>query len=142
MNRSMIDLWVGIFVAVGFAALALTRIPVPYVAATGAVLALGALAALLVGLFIFTPLAPPAEEEPTGEKNLLVPALVLLALFGFAASRAHFRATPQEMFSGSDEVGRALHFFDEHFKGADIIQIDFKGDLREPAIAARSSPPA
>lgn len=124
-------------VAVGFAALALTRIPVPYVAATGMVMALGALAALLVGLFIFTPLAPAAEPEPAGEKNLLVPALVVLLVLGGAATRAHFRATPQEMFSADDSVGRALHFFDERFKGADIIQIDFKGDLREPAVAAR-----
>jgi predicted RND superfamily exporter protein len=124
-------------VAAGVAAFALTWVAVPYVSSFGTVMALGAAATLLVGLFIYTPLSQPVERATHSGRVLFVPALVLTAVFGVFAMRAHFRATPQEMFSSDDAIGRALAFFDVHFKGADIIQIDFKGDLRDPPVAAR-----
>ncbi len=124
-------------VAAGVAAFALKFVPVPYVSSFGVVMALGAAATLLVGLFIYTPLAQPVEAATHSGRKLVAPALVLTVLLGVVSMTAHFRATPQEMFSSDDAIGRALAFFDVHFKGADIIQIDFKGDLRDPPVAAR-----
>ncbi|HUB10288.1 MAG TPA: hypothetical protein VMB50_25005 [Myxococcales bacterium] len=70
------------------------------------------------------------------------PGRVLLCLAAVAAGAvllAHARplSTPGEVFSAHDEVGRSLAFFDDRFGGSDFLQIDFKGDLTDPAVAAR-----
>jgi predicted RND superfamily exporter protein len=64
-------------------------------------------------------------------------ALAVTSAGALAASRAHFSATPQTMFTVRDDVGRSLAFFDRRFGGPDFIQVDYRGDLRDPAVAAR-----
>ncbi|MEW6435167.1 MAG: hypothetical protein AB1730_27010, partial [Myxococcota bacterium] len=130
--------------AAGLAALPLTWIPFAYVSTFGLGLALGAAAALLVGLFLFVPLASRASAE-VGEGSggsraagPFVPGAIVLTVALFAVSTtATFRATPETMFRPDDDVGRSLAFFDRRFGGPDFIQVDFRGDLRDPDVAAR-----
>ncbi len=63
--------------------------------------------------------------------------LAAIALGGWVAWRAPVLCTPQDMFSPKDEVGRSLAFFDRRFGGGDFLQVDWKGDLTDPAVAAR-----
>ncbi len=97
------------------------------------VLALGLLAIAAVGLVAFPIRAPVVE--PLGKWLLFVPVVVLA--LGFVARGSRFHGTPQTIFSPTDDVGTALAFFDRHFGGAEVIQVSFRGDLRDPAIAAR-----
>lgn len=134
----------GALVAVGVAGLPLKLLPFAYVSNFGLGLALGAVAVLLVGLFLFAPASglSPATEVTPGRPPALrtgwvlaVAAVALVA--GFVAARTPFHATPQAMFTETDEIGRSLAFFDRRFGGPDFVQVDFRGDLRDPDVAAR-----
>jgi len=128
--------------AAGMAALPLTWLPFAYVSNFGLGMAVGSASVLLVSLFVFAPLAAGDEAEqgagpelpPT--KWLVATVLVALAAGG-VATKATFRATPQAMFNATDDIGRSLAFFDRRFGGPDFIQVDFRGDLRDPDVAAR-----
>ncbi|MEW5740722.1 MAG: hypothetical protein AB1938_17475 [Myxococcota bacterium] len=133
-------------IAVGLAAAPLKWLPFAYVSNFGLGLALGAVAVLLVGLFLFVPstvsLSPSGGEgqgrgEVAPSRAVVLGAMVLTIATGLLATRAHFRATPQSMFTPEDEIGRSLAFFDRRFGGPDFIQVDFRGDLRDPNVAAR-----
>jgi len=131
--------------AAGLAALPLRWLPFAYVSTFGLGMAIGAAAVLLVGLFLFVPLSaslsPWGEGQGRGESVPRMPfvlgAVVLTLAMSAIATTAHFRATPESMFSASDDIGRSLAFFDRHFGGPDFIQVDFRGDLRDPNVAAR-----
>lgn len=69
------------------------------------------------------------------QASLLLAAGVVA--LGLVAKNVRFHATPQTIFSPTDDVGTALSFFDRHLGGSDVIQISFRGDLRDPAIAGR-----
>lgn len=137
---------VGRLAALGLACLALTRATIAYLAGFGLALALGALAVIAVGALVFAPSSAfvaqrPAPARPPRRAGPAWAGLALaagvFALAGFTASRARFHLSPQAMFAEHDEVGQALAFFDRRFGGNDFIQVGFKGDLRDPAIAAR-----
>jgi len=96
--------------------------------------------ALLFGVFILgarrsRPSAPGRLRGLSAPRALLCLATIFIG--GLMASHARLLCTPQDMFSAQDEVGQSLAFFDERFGGADFIQIDFKGDLTDPSVAAR-----
>ncbi|MHB8419406.1 MAG: RND transporter family protein [Myxococcales bacterium] len=82
---------------------------------------------------------PRAEGLPRRWPSLARVALCLAGAVagGFLLAHARVRCTPQELFSTHDEVGKALAFFDERFGGSDVLQVDFAGDLTDPAVAAR-----
>jgi predicted RND superfamily exporter protein len=133
-------------VAVGLGAAPLGWLPFAYISSFGLGLTLGAVAVLLVGLFLFAPLsgprAPAAGTGPGRGDDIPVLAAVAVAvvitlLASLLATRASFRATPQAMFTPVDEVGQSLAFFDRRFGGPDFVQVDFRGDLRDPNVAAR-----
>jgi len=137
---------VGVLAAVGLSCLALTRATIDYLASFGLDLAIGAVAVMGVGVLVFAPLAAfisPGPREPAGPRRAasvwvgLALATFAIAVAGVTASRARFHLSPQTMFAEHDEVGQALSFFDRRFGGNDFIQLDFKGDLRSPAVAAR-----
>lgn len=136
---------IGALAAAGLAALPLKLLPFAYVANFGVGMAVGALAVLLVGLFVFVPLhglAAPRVDVLEGSATppgagLLAGTVAVVVLAGVVASQAHFFATPQTMFRDGDEIGRSLAFFDRRFGGPDFIQVDFQGDLRDPDVAAR-----
>ncbi len=130
--------------ALGLAALALRWQPIGFLAAFGVTMALGSLAVAAVGLLFFAPLAarvsawapgqtPPARPVALG----LALAVGVVAVAGAVATRAQFHATPQSIFSADGAVGRSLAFFDRRFGGPDFLQIDYRGDLRDPGVAAR-----
>ena len=125
--------------AVFLGSLALSTIP--SLAAFGAALALGVVAIALVGLLLFLPLAPRLYPDVVLPRfpPVLGLGLAAIAIAGFAlvARQVHFSGTPQTMFSARDDVGASLAFFDRRFGGADFIQLDFRGDLRDPELAAR-----
>lgn len=132
--------------ALAAANLALTRFTIEYLAVFGATVAAGLLAIALFGLLAFAPAASLLKPSPRPagpprrhlKTNLgIALALGALCVAGYVASGARFLMTPQEMFSREDEVGKALSFFDERFGGTDVIQISYKGDLRDPSTAAR-----
>lgn len=131
-------------VASGLAALPLRWLPFAYVSTFGLGMTVGAAAVLLAGLLVVTPLAPPmASASPSGAQPLplsgrvALAALALTLLFAAVSVKGTFRATPETMFSPDDDIGRSLAFFDRRFGGPDFIQVDFKGDLRDPQMAAR-----
>jgi len=99
-------------------------------------LALGAFA--LAGALFAAIDDPPAGDRPrwpaAGRTAACVAAILL---GGIIASRARVLCSPGELFSKDDEAGAAIAFFDERFRGADFVQIDFAGDLTDPAVAAR-----
>ncbi len=123
-------------VAAGLAALPLWWSPIAFVSGFGLGMSSGALAVLLVGLLL--PWTSGAETVGARPRRAVVGAAVGLTLvLGIVATRASFHVTPQAMFSADDEVGRSLAFFDRRFGGADVFQVAVRGDLRDPAIAAR-----
>jgi predicted RND superfamily exporter protein len=132
-------------VAIAFASVSLAKVKTLYIAHFGAVLAPGVLAILGSGALVFVPLAsllPPVAERKGTQRAYapavgVVLALLVLAIGGVVAKRGRFLITPQEMFSPQEQVGETLAFFDNRFGGTDFIQIDFKGDLRDPSVAAR-----
>jgi hypothetical protein len=77
----------------------------------------------------------PARRWPSRARATACVAVIILG--GVVASRARVLCSPGELFSREDEAGAALAFFDERFGGADFLQIDFAGDLTNPAVAAR-----
>ncbi len=88
--------------------------------------------------------ARSASDDPAGVPPRRWPArgpaaacAVVIVLGGVVASRGRVLCSPGELFSREDEVGAALAFFDERFGGADFLQLDFAGDLTNPAVAAR-----
>jgi hypothetical protein len=123
-------------VAMGAGGAALTQLP--FIAGFGAMLGLGAVA---VG--VFSALLPQSRAESKEASLYASPgagaaiALVIAAGTAWLGMRVHVRSTPQEIFGASDSVGRSISFFDTHFGGADFVQLDFQGDLRDPSVAAR-----
>ena len=65
--------------------------------------------------------------------------LATVVVGGLLLLQSRLLCTPQDMFSAHDEVGESLAFFDARFGGSDFLQVDFKGDLADPAVAARLS---
>ncbi len=133
-------------VAIGLACLALTKATVPYLAVFGATMAVGVLAIVLFGVLVFAPLAcflpvrSPAAEVPRRHFRTVVGlgvGLLLLAPLGLLGSGTKFLITPQTMFAEKDEIGESLAYFDRRFGGTDVIQLDFRGSLRDPSTAAR-----
>jgi hypothetical protein len=88
---------------------------------------------------LFEPVSPPSKGQtrrwPTRARAAVCVAAIVVG--GVIASRARVLCSPGELFSREDEAGAALAFFDERFRGADFLQIDFAGDLTNPAVAAR-----
>jgi predicted RND superfamily exporter protein len=130
--------------ATALACLTLTRTTIVYLASFGATTAAGVLAILLVGIFVFVPAisflarAPVAQTRAAGSPIMgLAVAFLLIGGGAYVASTSRFLCTPQEMFSGHDEVSDTLAFFDQRFGGTDFIQVGFRGDLRDPVVAAR-----
>jgi len=67
-----------------------------------------------------------------------VSVIVILLSAGLAgAARGRFLISPRDLFAPNDEVGRSLAFFDQHFGGADLLQISVKGDFDRPGDCAR-----
>lgn len=98
----------------------------------GAALALGAASVLLVTFLLARTAEDPAPAPPP-----LAWLLVALAVLGGVGATARYQVTPQTIFEEDGEAGRSLNFFDRRFGGPDFIQLDFRGDLRDPAVAAR-----
>lgn len=108
-------------------------------AAFALALALGSLAIAVVLVLIVRPLtsaAAPPSSPRAGFPVVWFAAVALVSL-GFAARQLEFHGTPQAIFSKDDDAGRSLAFFDRRFGGPDFIQLDFRGDLRDPELAAR-----
>ncbi|HEY3448869.1 MAG TPA: MMPL family transporter [Myxococcales bacterium] len=137
---------VGGLAALALANLALSYATIQYLAFFGATVAAGLLAIALFGLLAFAPaaslLGPTPHPEAPPRKHFktnagLAAAVAALLVFGYVASGVRFLMTPQEMFAPDDEVGQTLSFFDRRFGGTDVIQLSFKGNLRDPSTAAR-----
>lgn len=133
-------------VALALANLALSYATIQYLAFFGATVAAGLLAIVLFGLLAFAPaaslLAPTAPVHAPARKHLrtnagLAVAVAVLLAAGFVAKDVRFLMTPQAMFAPGDEVGQTLSFFDRRFGGTDVIQLSYKGNLRDPSTAAR-----
>jgi len=149
LPRPVIIVLSGAFLA--FVAVALfgrlTPVSLPYLALFGEAMAIGIVAVSLVGIFVFVPLSSYLDprlnrrrEEPApqisrkiGSATLLV--MLLLGLYG--TSNLRFAIGLDDIFLESDAVGTTLSFFDRHFGGNEFIQLDVKGDLRDPAVCAR-----
>ena len=108
--------------------------------------AVGMIAVLVAALLVFVPVAswlrqgvvPAAERRPRARP--LVAVLLGLAVFGvgiLGATQTTFRTLPRHLFFASDSVGQAIQFFDRHFGGADLLQIDAEGDFSRPEDVAR-----
>lgn len=123
---------------------------VPHLARASRLAAWGLLAIALFHALAFVPLLTFLASKGSGAEgavamrrppmNLWVASVVGLLLLGIglvAASRLRVHTDVRDIFQPDDEVGLALHFFDEHFGGADILQVHLRGDLRDPAVAAR-----
>jgi hypothetical protein len=133
-------------VAGAAACLGLTRATVEYLAHFGATMAVGLLAVLLAGVLVFAPLSswlgawrPPARAARplVAWRPGLALGLALLAGAAWVASGVRFLSLPQDMFAARDGAGESLAFFDRRFGGSDVLQFDVRGDLRDPAVAAR-----
>jgi len=133
-------------VSLAAAHLLLTRATVEYLAVFGATMAAGLAAILLFGLLAFAPAASlltvrhapaprPARRWPAG-RGMAV-ALAALVCFAWVGRGARFHLEAQDVFSAREEAGRALDFFDRRFGGTDVVQIGFRGSLRDPPVAAR-----
>lgn len=128
-------------------ALVVSRFTIYYLQLFTVALAIGIVALEVVGALVFAPIATwlPAGTRRTGAPRRaavgrfggLALAGVVAVAFGVVAARTEFHFVPQAMFAPNDEVGRALEFFDRHFGGTDVVQVDFAGDLRDPTVAAR-----
>ncbi|MGC4117298.1 MAG: MMPL family transporter [Myxococcales bacterium] len=132
--------------ALALANLALARFTIEYLAFFGATVAAGLLAIALFGLLAFAPaaslLAPTPHVDAPPRKHFktnagLAVAVAAMLVFGYLASGVRFLMTPQAMFAPGDEVGQTLSFFDRRFGGTDVIQLSYKGNLRDPSVAAR-----
>ena len=128
--------------AVGVAALGLSRIA--FFAGFATVLGLGAVAIAVIAVLLVEPLAKKIALPVAAPVGLLFSpavgaalAIAVLAGAGWAGMRARVFATPQTIFAEADDVGRSIDFFDRRFGGADFIQVDYQGDLRDPSVAAR-----
>ncbi|NOZ01755.1 MAG: MMPL family transporter [Deltaproteobacteria bacterium] len=125
----------------------LTPVSLPYLARFGEAMAIGMLAVAAVGVMVFLPmvsflkpvLADRPETNPAVQSrklylNLLV-FVVMAAIVG--STQIRFAVGLRDLFTDSGEVGRTLAFFDRRFGGDEFIQVDVKGDLRDPAVASR-----
>lgn len=98
----------------------------------GLPLALGLVAVLAVSFLV----SPAVDPSPT-QRAPAVPLLVALAILAGIGATARFHVMPQDIFEDDGEVARTIAFFDRRFGGPDFVQLDFRGDLRDPAVAAR-----
>ena len=130
--------------AVGFGILSFFSMP--YLSQFGRVAGLGMVALAACCLLLLMPLLSffkPTEWSTSIRPTLIRPATAwvtaLLILVGSTAAtlRTRFYISPRDIFAPEEPVGLAMGFFDQHFGGADLLQISVLGDLREPANAAR-----
>ncbi len=84
-----------------------------------------------------SPLPSKGQARRWSTRARATACVAVILLGGVVASRARVLSSPGELFSREDEAGAALTFFDERFGGADFLQVDFAGDLTNPAVAAR-----
>ena len=130
--------------AVGFGMLSF--FPVPYLSQFGQVAGIGMVALAACALLLVVPLLSffkPCEWATSIRPTLIRPAtawvtaLLLLGGSAVAASKSRFAISPRSIFSPDEPVGRAMGFFDQHFGGADLLQVSAMGNLRKPANLAR-----
>ncbi len=133
-------------VAVGVGGLAAALVTsTSYLGLVGRMLAIGAACIALVGLAVLVPIAPlvpPARPPPpfpiSSRRGAGFAVAALVGLVGAALSwKAHFAVTPRAIFGDAGAAAGTLSFFDRYFGGADAIQVSYRGDLRDPAVAAR-----
>ncbi len=123
---------------------------VPHLARTARLTAWGLLAISLVHAIAFVPLLSflRSEGPASATRDLrarprmnlwLATGLGLLVLLFGLVARDGLRVynDVRDIFLPDDEVGQALAFFDEHFGGANMLQVHLEGDLRDPAVTAR-----
>jgi uncharacterized protein len=134
--------------AVGLSGVALSWTRSTFLAPLGTVIALSAIAITLAGILCFVPVATalPSSaqaQRPVSNRGRLhrgvsrAAALLVLASGGWAATHVEVAATPRALFGEYGSAARTLTFFDRRFGGADVVQVSFRGDLRDPGIAAR-----
>lgn len=131
--------------AVGMATLMV--FPVPFLSRFGLAMALGLLAMVLAAPLLLLPVLtflkqlPPPAAGPTHQAirpvTAAVVGLVLLCGSLYSASQARFFMNPRDLFSSEDEVGKAISFFDRNLGGNDLLQIQVKGNFRDPADLSR-----
>lgn len=125
----------------------LTPVSLPYLARFGEAMAIGMLALVAVGVLVFIPagsfLSPWLQDRPEPcpsgpRRSRMVLVLVALATVGVVGSiQLRFATGLNDLFMEGDDVGTMLSFFDRRFGGNEFIQVDVKGDLRNPANCAR-----
>lgn len=121
----------------------LVPIPLPHLGRLGALLAVGLLASLALGLVGVWPLLTLVRVQSVPRFSLSrrrlpwLAALLLLVAASVAAFQVRFVLGLRDLFSPSDEVGATLAFFERRFGGSDFIQVSARGDLRDPAVLAR-----
>ena len=108
--------------------------------------AVGMIAILLADLLVFVPastwLRPGSVRSGgrTGRPRPVIAVILGMAVLGvgvLGATQTSFRTLPRQLFFKSDHVGQAIGFFDEHFGGADVLQIHAEGDYNRPEDVAR-----
>lgn len=128
---------------------AMSLAPLPYLANFGQSAMLGALTIALFGIIGFNPLMAYVQAS-NGETNdsyannqtsigKRTAAIILFAalLFGvIGSSQVRFLINIPELFGEKEEPGQALQFFNRHFGGYDFMQLQVKGDLRDPSQVA------
>ncbi len=81
----------------------------------------------------------PSNTCSKGRQRLMGVLFVLVLCSGLlAASQIRFLLSPRDLFSPSDAPGQAIAFLDEHFGGADVLQIGIRGDFTQPPACART----
>lgn len=125
----------------------LTPVSVPYLARFGEAMAIGGISVAAVGLLAFIPMGSflsaglagkpePCPTEP--DRNRAIALLVAMVLVGgMGSTQLRFAISLDDLFLDSDEVGSMQSFFNRRFGGNEFIQIDVKGNLRDPATVIR-----
>ena len=132
--------------ALALASLVLSFVSIPYLSRFFAVLSVGSVAFSLFSIITVTPALSflktseqPAPFITTHIRPSVAAAIAVIMIAGgiYGVINLRFFVTPQNMFSSEDEAGKSLAFFDRRFGGSDFIQVNVKGDLRDPSNAAR-----
>jgi len=124
-----------------------TPVSLPYLALFGEAMAVGMLALIAMGVLVFIPLGSflkpsldvDREQRPPGfNRKRLVLGLACLSAVGlFGSTQLRFATGLDDLFMKDDDVGSMLSFFDRRFGGNEFIQVDVKGDMRNPANCGR-----
>lgn len=115
----------------------------PYLAKFGEAMFIGLLTIMACGVLTIVPAVSFFRQtevssrghESSSLSDVVVAALAVLGLL--ASTQVKFAISMQDMFRENDEVGKMLAFFDRRFGGQDFVQVDIKGDLRDPGVVAR-----